>query len=374
MRCEGRYFDGDTGLRLDVGVEIDADRGNLCLQHPGLPGGVLIWPFPTLRRLQDEARSFQMTLSQSVADAPDSSLIDLPRLVIRNRAMVSELKKLAPNLDKRDRKPGVAWKITRRLSYATGALALMLFVILPAMADTLARLLPVQREVAWGKVVVAQVEQFLGTSDIGALVCDDPAGKAALDRMVARVSEGTGLSYELNVQVFDHPMLNAFAAPGGQVILMRGLIEQADSPEEVAAVLAHEIGHVEHRDATRNSLRAAGSAGLLAMVLGDFAGGSVAVVVAESILGASYTRDAEAKADAFAHDMLVAAQVPVEDMAGFFDKIGAMDGGIDLPEYLSSHPATDARAAAARAVAEGQSETRAVLTDAEWKALRNICG
>ena len=151
-------------------------------------------------------------------------------------------------------------------------------------------------------------DRFLGSSE-GQLACSNPAGLAALENMEARLLETTDTLYDLNIAVFDHGMVNAFAAPGGQVVLMRGLIDKAGGPDEVAAVLAHEIGHVEARDVTRNALRVAGSAGILSMIFGDFSGGSAAVIVVERMMNASYTREAEAEADSYARDMLAAADV-----------------------------------------------------------------
>jgi len=218
--------------------------------------------------------------------------------------LIAAVTRHAPNLGKRDIPEGMARKIVTRIGLAAGALVVMLFVILPAMANTLANYIPIEREVAYGKTVVGQMERLLGGTAAEGLSCSDAKGRAALDLMTERLTAPAEMNYDLNVAVFNHPMVNAFAAPGGQIVLMRGLIKEASGPDEVAAVLAHEIGHVEARDTTRAALRTAGSAGLLSMVLGDFAGGSGVLVVAEYTLNASYTREAEALADAFAHDML----------------------------------------------------------------------
>ena len=190
---------------------------------------------------------------------------------------------------------------------------------------------------------------------------------------MARLSAGTDLEYDVNVTVFDHEMVNAFAAPGGQVVLLRGLLDAASGADAVAGVLAHEIGHVEARDATRNSLRAAGSAGLLSLVLGDFAGGTIAVVLAEATISASYTRDAEFAADRYALDMLSNAHVSSAGLADFFGLVGEIQGDFELPEYLSTHPDTDGRAERARDFAAAQDQTSPVITEAEWQALQNIC-
>ena len=288
--------------------------------------------------------------------------------------MISILSRLCPNLRRRDVARGTGRKVITWVGSAAAALAVMIFVILPALSSTLATLIPIEREVAYGKTVVKQMERLLGGGAAGGLGCTNDAGRVALDAMTARLTAAGDLNYDLNVAVFDHEMVNAFAAPGGQIVIMRGLIDTAEGPDQVAAVLAHEIGHVEARDTTRNALRAAGSAGLLSLVIGDFAGGAAVVVVAEYTLNASYTREAEAQADLFALDMMAASGTNADALATFFDSLSGVETSMpDLPVYLSSHPETQDRADAARLFAQTQGQTTPILNDAEWAALQNIC-
>ena len=143
----------------------------------------------------------------------------------------------------------------------------------------------------------------------------------------------------------------------------------------VAGVLAHEIGHVDSRDVTRNALRVAGTAGLLSMAIGDIAGGAVIVGVAQAVIDTSYTREAEVAADRFAVEMLDAAGVSAEGFAAFFEVLKAEEGriNIDIPEWISTHPDTAGRAQIARSFAEGQGVTSPVLNDDDWSALKDIC-
>ena len=370
-----RFFDGEQGLRLDVDLQVDTAAETLRLTHPDLPMGSQYWPLWAIRALSDQAREDQMILTLVADEALDSSLITTARLTVDEPEMMTILSRLCPNLRKKDLARGTGRKVVTWVGGAVAALALMIFVILPAMANTLAGYIPIEREVAWGKTVVRGMERFLGGSEAGELVCTNAEGVAALDAMTRRLTEGQDLNYELTIAVFDHKTVNAFAAPGGHVVILRGLIDKADSPDEVAAVLGHEIGHVESRDVTRNMLRSAGSAGLLSLVLGDFAGGGAAVLIAEWTLNASYTREAEAEADVFALEMLDASGTDASGMADFFDKIAELqERGGSLPGFLASHPDTHARAHAARDFAAQQGYgTTPILTKREWAALQNIC-
>ena len=372
---QARFFDGEQGLRLDVDLQVDTAAETLRLTHPDLPMGSQYWPLWAIRALADHAREDQMILTLVADEALDSSLITTARLTVDDPEMITILGRLCPDLNKRDMARGTYRKVAVWTGGAVGALALMIFVILPGLANTLAAYIPIEREVAWGRTVVAGMERFLGGTGAGSLVCRNEDGLAALDDMTERLTERANLQYDLTIAVFDHPMVNAFAAPGGHVVLMRGLIEKAGSPDEVAAVLGHEIGHVESRDVTRNALRSAGSAGLLSLILGDFAGGGAAVILAEWTLNASYTREAEAAADVFALEMLDASGTDASGMADFFDKIAELQSdGRELPGFLASHPESHARANAARnfAAQQGYGMTP-ILTQREWTALRNIC-
>ena len=73
---------------------------------------------------------------------------------------------------------------------------------------------------------------------------------------------------------------NAVALPGGRIYVFQGLIDKAESPDELAGVIGHEIGHVAHRDGTRAVLQSAGLSFLLGMLLGDFVGGGAVVIAA----------------------------------------------------------------------------------------------
>ncbi|MEM7075647.1 MAG: M48 family metallopeptidase, partial [Pseudomonadota bacterium] len=338
---------------MTVTVEADA----LSVRSSGTLPPLATWPLPDVRALPSETSRSRLTLSQCIDDAVDGVALAEARLILDDPDAIALVRAICPALDRRDLAAGTARRVVWRLSLAAVALAVMLFVILPAIAGTLARLIPPEREAQWGRSVVAQIERFFGAEALGSLVCRDPAGQQALQAMIARLRAGTEVSYDLNVQVFDHGMINAFAAPGGQIVIMRGLIDAAEGPDEVAAVLAHEIAHVEHRDATRNTLRAAGSAGLLAMVVGDFAGGSVAVVMADAVLNSSYSRKAEARADAYAHTMLEAAGISAAGMSAFFDRLSGIDGAFEIPEFLASHPETAARGRAAQEFAQVQKDT-----------------
>ena len=92
-------------------------------------------------------------------------------------------------------------------------------------------------------------------------------------------------------------MVNAFAGSGGLIVVFRGLLERADTPEELAGVLAHEIQHVLHRDTTRAIFREASTGILVAALAGDVSAAAAFGVQAARVLGdLRYSREAEQEA------------------------------------------------------------------------------
>ena len=165
-------------------------------------------------------------------------------------------------------------------------------------------------------------------------------------------------------------MPNAFALPGGWVVVFRGLIEQAEAPEEVAGVLAHEIGHVVHRHGTERIFKALGVRLLVQIVTGGVSD-SLMSSAGEVLLLLSYSREDEAEADAAALDLLAAAGMRNDGLAAFFRRLAERDA--ELPaalRFLSTHPSHGARA---RDLARPQGPAGEAMSTEDWQALRHIC-
>jgi predicted Zn-dependent protease len=174
----------------------------------------------------------------------------------------------------------------------------------------------------------------------------------------------------IQAQVVRQPEANAFALPGGYIYVFKGLIDRAETPDELAGVIAHEIGHVAHRDGTRTVLQGAGLSFLFGMLLGDFVGGGAVVLAARTILGTRYSRDVENAADSYGVALMTKIGGDPRALGRFLLRIaGTTHVG---PKLLLDHPETRERVAAIEAMA-GSAPTRPLLDQAEWAALKNIC-
>ncbi|MGI1664042.1 M48 family metallopeptidase [Palleronia sp. KMU-117] len=303
----------------------------------------------------------------------------LARLYLADADMVRVLRSQAPHLTRRSPARAGAGGTGRIFAWgaaAVASVALILFVMLPVLANQLATLLPARGEKALGDATLAQVRSALAEGAVDGLrVCDAPEGVAALERMRARIVGDRTLPYDLTLTVLDHELVNAFALPGGHIVFFRGLIDAAGDPDEVAAVFAHELGHVVSRDPVRIALRSAGSIGVLGLLFGDFAGGAVVLFLTERLIQASYTREAEAAADAFALAAMAEAGIRPDALATFFEAlqkdVGAVPG---ILRHFLSHPDLGDRIVASRnaGATSGRAFTPA-LDAADWAALGRIC-
>ena len=248
----------------------------------------------------------------------------------------------------------------------------LLFGMIPWFAERTALRIPVAAEVALGEQTFHRVYTDRGSSE-----CLAPDGLAAVAAMEARLTDGMDLPLPLTIRVVRDPSVNATAVPGGHVTIHEGLLLSAQSPEEVAAVLAHEIGHVVYRHGTRAYLRRQGSYGVVAFVFGDMFGLAGSTITG-ALVNASYSREAETQADRYAHNMMVNANLPPEALGGFFGRLQAelgADADLGVLRHLSSHPELEARIEAAAAAGEAAGPAGApVLTEAQWAAMQAMCG
>jgi predicted Zn-dependent protease len=225
-------------------------------------------------------------------------------------------------------------------------------------AGVAAHLVPEAWEVALGDSL---------TGDFGAKACVTPAGQRALDTLALRLA---GDGKPVTVRVVDLDIVNAVALPGRRVLLFRGLIAQAHSPDEVAGVLAHEIGHIERRDVMAGLIRDFG----LSLLLGGADGGAVA----QALVTNRYSRSAERGADRLAIARLARADITPAATAAFFARLtkgeAAFGRAAPMLGYLSSHPLSAARRQAFAGSARPGHAYRSALDGAQWRAVRALCG
>ena len=190
--------------------------------------------------------------------------------------------------------------------------------------------------------------------------CDGGPGNAALARLTARLLPQQGLPEPVSVTVVDSSEVNAVALPGGHVALFRGIVDQARSPDEIAAVLAHEIEHVAYQHPNQQLLKDSGPA-VVARSLGSQAGDLSDLTVLKK-----GGQAAEAEADAGAIALLQAADISTRGAAEFFKRNANGSDG-----FGESHPSNAERARRYGDAVKWGAE--AGMSDADWQALKAVC-
>jgi Zn-dependent protease with chaperone function len=245
------------------------------------------------------------------------------------------------------------------------------YFALPSVSDVLAPLVPHSWYDKVGAAAADQIATVFGGGEDG--YCHDEAGDAALRDLMARLAATTETPTPVTVRIIDGGMVNAFAAPGGHLVVMRGLIDFVEAPSELVGVLAHEYAHARGGDPESGLFHAVIGSVLTRVALGGSGDVTSQIgFVGGTLLDLSHSRDVEAAADALALEMLSAAGLRTDGLALFFERLEgeSEDQDIDLPGFLSSHPNSAARAAASNAARGGQDRG---LSKAQWDAVQAMC-
>lgn len=338
------YFSGSA-----LGVEVAGEARklvpaeHLVIQHGGFDGRQwrLEWP------VEDGLASVLLPAGEAglqfLAAAPDAMQAQLDRLARRDRARGNRFKF------------GVG---------VVGMVVLLPFLLLGLFYANAERLagwaaghVSIEQEQMLGDLAFAQMRAGLKLVDAG------PAPKL-VQEVGARLTKGTQYRYQWFVA--DSPEVNAFAMPGGYVVVYTGLIKAAGSAEEVAGVLAHEVQHVELRHSLKNMIHGLGWQAVLALALGDLSGG-IWAGMAEQLGGMAFSRDLEREADLEGLQALRRAGIAPHGMVSFFARLAEHEGpGLAL---LSSHPASEERMTRLKQVVAEQGDYPAEPLSYAWPIL-----
>lgn len=377
-----RFADGKSAGSSRVAVAL-GERGIAFETADGTPQ---IWPYGALETAVPLGRNAHDALI-TYKYAPGETLF------LDDGPLIAALRERAGQLTTGAQRWRWAKPVIAGVAIA-GLVAVIISLSNLRSAATIAGLIPQDTRESLGRHVVASMTSKYKR-------CEQPAGVAALAAMVARLKTGAGKD-KFDVRVVDWDLVNAFAAPGGQIVMTRGMLTKSGGPDEVAAVLAHEMGHGIKLHPEASVVRSLGLSALVELMMGGSGGAlsNIGILMAEL----SYSRDAEREADAVAVALLQQTKIPANGLASFFERIeglkadrkkaqadkgdtdatgkkaGNAGSGGDSSgsswnrslEIFSTHPMTEERIANARKVPPYPSTP--ALDAAEWQALKAICG
>jgi beta-barrel assembly-enhancing protease len=261
----------------------------------------------------------------------------------------------APDPVKRVWRPVLRWLLAVLALVAVLVAGIVGYLALNAseIAERIVSNVPLEQELALGELGLAEARLRVKLADTGPAV-------DAVRAVGGRLTRDSRFRYRWFVAA--RPEVNAVALPGGIVIVFAGLIEAAASPEELAAVLAHEVAHAELRHALRASVQQIGLSGLAGLFLG---GAGDRFADAATTLGErKFSRDAEQEADRDGLRRLVAARIDPRAMPRIYARLAEKPPA----GLMATHPATAGRIAAleaeiARLEAAGLPSPEALVID-----------
>lgn len=351
-RAPVTFLDGTSSRRRDVTLKLAAT----CEIRDG-EDVIANWPYADMRRADGPTG----TLRLMCISAPL-----LARLEIRDPALAADIERRASSLDAD--LPGtkgvmviVAWSVAALVS-----IVLMVLFVVPLAADRLTPLVPYAVEKRIGEVVDKQVKVIFDGKQ-----CENPEGRAAFIKLVDMLRQAGDIDASADAAVIANDTANAIALPGGKIYVFDGLLAKAENADELAGVIAHELGHVKNRDGLRGLIYNGGTSFLIGLLFGDVTGSSAIIFASRELFQASHSRDSERTADQTTIEVMRKLGRSPKPMGEFLLRVTGKEKGKGLA-LISSHPLSEDRLA--RMSRQDASPTGPPLLSAsEWAALKAIC-
>jgi len=213
----------------------------------------------------------------------------------------------------------------------------VLFVGFKALVEQSVDWIPYSVDETLGDLAQKQMMGSLGVE------IKDPVVVEGIDHIVQRITPERSLKEaSFSVTIVESDQVNAFALPGGHIVVFTGLIAKAETPEEVAAVIGHEMAHVTQRHGMRRLVSSVGIIAGFQLLIGDIAGASGAMAELFSLAAINgYSREQETEADLEGIRMLAEAGISPHGAVRFFEKMKEDEGPLEssgLLSWIGTHP------------------------------------
>ncbi len=224
------------------------------------------------------------------------------------------------------------------------------------------------------------VDQALGDFVLDTLEverCGDDAldaqAKGILDRLERKLQRSP---FDFDLIIAVDPSVNAFALPGGHLVVHSGLLASSSSPDEVAAVLGHEMMHSLGRHQLKGLIHRVGLVVAVSAIVGDTTGLAALAANYGAELGAlGFSRDQERAADKRGLKLMARAGYDPEAMATFFDRLAEDETEMSAAAaFFGTHPASAERSATVRQIASGLKRGGTAPQIEGWAQLKQRCG
>ncbi|PSR53568.1 hypothetical protein AHMF7605_08525 [Adhaeribacter arboris] len=329
----GTYFDGNSSRPHSAQITLGSGQLQIMYQAPDQAVPVIVYWQPS--RIQKEILGDQEFTSLCYGNYP------VQRLEINDPEFKENFEKQYQPIPYNQAPVILPSSKIRPWFWITAAILLVsalsfYFWGLPRLADKVARIMPQATDEYLGKQLYQQVVQTENA-------------KPELTREVRGFMRQLRVNsnYRFQVTVIDESNPNAFALPGGFLVVHSSLLNRMQKPEELAALLGHEAGHVQNRHTTRALFRGLASYLFISLVLGDISG-IVGVVVqnADMLKRLEYSRKLEEEADAYGFKILRQNRINPQGMLLLFQRLKQEEkasNNTNPEEFLSTHPPLTSR-------------------------------
>ncbi len=360
---EPKNIDPRGELRYNMAINVFVEVLDLELGHE-----IAHWELADIYEIPGRKGELRLAANGAVSSA---------RLIITDPKMAETVRQRLPMLavhksKRRVRQTGVVGLVTLAMVSVVGA---YIFGI-PLLAKQIVTLVPPQNEIQLGETIVEQLDEAFAEQG-GLTICDsDPQSVAntAIRRFTQLALADIDTPFDVDIQVVNNKIPNAFALPGGHAFYFSGLLNITQTPDEFAGVMAHEIGHVIHRHGMEQLVATAGTGLLVGFVLGDITGLSIAGGLGAALINTSFSREAEREADEFSYQVATKMSFDSNGLPDLLDRIGQDNEDTVAFALLSTHPLNQERRAALAAHQQGEQARIPAFSDEEWQAISTMCG
>jgi beta-barrel assembly-enhancing protease len=237
------------------------------------------------------------------------------------------------------------------------------FLLLPKIAEYVALNIPVATEIELGKQIY---QSFVGEMEV------NKDKTKLLNDFAKKIDFET--KYPLKFTVVKSDQVNAFALPGGNVVVFDAILNKIKTPEELVALLSHEVTHVKERHSLKGLARGLAGSMVISVVVGDMnAIGNIMVSQANNIYELGFTREMEKQADLEGLEIMYLNKLDPKGMIHLMERLSEEEKkyGVDkMPAYLNSHPMTKERIAYITKASKGKNGEKNDVLENIWKEIQ----
>jgi beta-barrel assembly-enhancing protease len=191
-----------------------------------------------------------------------------------------------------------------------------------------------------------QLKEVMLAEEVAAGSSVDSVGTLKLQTFADKIKLSN--TYPIRVTLVNSNIVNAYALPGGQIVVYSGMLKNITEPEELVALLAHEALHVNRRHSLRSMLRSAADALVISILFNDVSAITATILGnTQTLRGLDYSRSAEKEADEYGMKLMLENNVDMSGMKKLMEILEKQGGVPENISFLSSHPLTTKRIEAA---------------------------